>query len=179
MRHPAAVERSLAQGIVFFSMPDIQFRSINDNDREWVARISRESWGSETVIAHSEVFHPAELDGFIATQKEEKAGLVTYRITGDSCEIVTLNALKPNLGIGSVLIRPMVEFARGEGSTHLSLITTNDNTNALRFYQKLGFTLCALRPGIMEEYRKLKPEIPMTGADGIPIRDEIELEMAL
>jgi hypothetical protein len=27
--------------------------------------------------------------------------------------------------------------------------------------------------------RQLKPEIPLTGNDGIPLRDEIELEMLL
>lgn len=32
---------------------------------------------------------------------------------------------------------------------------------------------------VLEEYRKIKPEIPLTGEDGIPIRDEIELEMKL
>jgi hypothetical protein len=31
----------------------------------------------------------------------------------------------------------------------------------------------------VEQSRKLKPEIPLIGNDGIPIRDEIELEMKL
>jgi hypothetical protein len=31
----------------------------------------------------------------------------------------------------------------------------------------------------MEKSRLLKPEIPLIGNDGIPIRDEIELEMIL
>jgi hypothetical protein len=29
----------------------------------------------------------------------------------------------------------------------------------------------------MEQARKIKPEIPVTGNDGIPIRDELELEI--
>ncbi len=33
--------------------------------------------------------------------------------------------------------------------------------------------------GAVDESRKYKPEIPLLGMDGIPIRDEIELEMAL
>jgi ribosomal protein S18 acetylase RimI-like enzyme len=56
--------------------------------------------------------------------------------------------------------------------------TTNDNLNALRFYQKHGFVLAALRPNALEKTRKLKP-IPALGENGIPIRDEIELEMIL
>jgi ribosomal protein S18 acetylase RimI-like enzyme len=61
----------------------------------------------------------------------------------------------------------------------LYLVTTNDNTRALRFYQKRGFTICAVRLNVMDESRKIKPQISLTGEDGIPIRDEIELELEL
>ena len=136
-------------------------------------------WGSEMVVAHGDVLFPAELDGFIAFAGEEKSGLVTYQIKGDACEIVTLNSLKPNLGIGSQLVRHLAGIAREIGCTRLWLVTTNDNTNALRFYQTLGFHLRALRPDIIAEYREIKSEIPLIGENGIPIRDEIELEMDL
>ena len=57
------------------------------------------------------------------------------------------------------------------------LVTTNDNLEALRFYQRRGFVLSALRAGAMDEARrKLKPRISRVGDFGIPIRDEIELE---
>ena len=59
------------------------------------------------------------------------------------------------------------------------MITTNDNLNALRFYQKRGFVLAALYPNALVQSRKLKPEIPETGIGGLPLRDEIELEMKL
>jgi len=58
-------------------------------------------------------------------------------------------------------------------------MTTNDNTAALRFYQKWGFLLVAVHRNAVEQARKLKPEIPLTGIDGIPLRDEIELEVLL
>jgi hypothetical protein len=58
------------------------------------------------------------------------------------------------------------------------VVTTNDNLGALRFYQRRGFVLAALRPGAITEARRtLKPEISEIGADGIPIRDELELEL--
>ena len=56
---------------------------------------------------------------------------------------------------------------------------TNDNTAALRFYQKYGFALVAVHRNAIEQDRLLKPEIPFTGNDGIPLRDEIELEIRL
>jgi ribosomal protein S18 acetylase RimI-like enzyme len=77
------------------------------------------------------------------------------------------------------LVRHLAGFAREKGCASLFLVTTNDNTNALRFYQKLGFHMRALHPDIISEYRKIKPEIPLKGEDGIPICDEIELEMDL
>ena len=56
-------------------------------------------------------------------------------------------------------------------------ITTNDHVDALRFYQRRGFQLAAVHRGAVEDSRgKLKPEIPVVGAYGIPLRDEIELD---
>jgi SAM-dependent methyltransferase len=51
--------------------------------------------------------------------------------------------------------------------------------NALGFYQKRGFVIAAVYPDSLKESRRLKPEIPLTGLDGIPLRDEIELEIRL
>jgi len=60
------------------------------------------------------------------------------------------------------------------------VVTTNDNVDALRFYQLRGFRLAGLRPGAVDESReRLKPEIPAAGCHGIPLRDELELEMDL
>jgi hypothetical protein len=47
---------------------------------------------------------------------------------------------------------------------------------AIRFYQLRGFSLIAIHRNAIEESRKLKPEIPLIGIDGIPIKDEIEME---
>jgi ribosomal protein S18 acetylase RimI-like enzyme len=69
--------------------------------------------------------------------------------------------------------------AKTQGCHRLWLITTNDNTHALRFYQRRGFRIVAIHVGAIDESRRLKPEISAVGLDGIPIRDEIELEIAL
>jgi hypothetical protein len=58
-------------------------------------------------------------------------------------------------------------------------VTTNDNLGALRFYQRRGLRLVALHVGAVAESRRLKPSIPEVGHDGIPIRDELELELEL
>jgi GNAT superfamily N-acetyltransferase len=100
------------------------------------------------------------------------AGVLTYVVTGDECEILTLHAATQWTGAGTALIEALERKAR-----RLWLITTNDNVDALRFYQRRGFRLAELHPGAVDESRRrLKPEIPETGEYGIPLRDELLLE---
>ena len=81
-------------------------------------------------------------------------------------------------GIGSRLLERVIGAARDAGCSRLWLTTTNDNLDALRFYQRRGFQLCALRTGVVGDTRRLKP-LPATGAYDIPIRDELDLELPL
>lgn len=106
-------------------------------------------------------------------------GLATYAIQGGQCELVTLNSRIPGEGIGSRLIDLVRQQAEQAGCWRLWLITTNDNTHALRFYQLYGLRLVAVYPGVVEQYRKIKASIPPTGYDGIPLRDVLELELVL
>jgi GNAT superfamily N-acetyltransferase len=79
-------------------------------------------------------------------------------------------------GVGTLLVESVQEAARAAGCRRFFLITTNDNLNALRFYQRRGFRLAALRPGAVDASRQIKPSIPLTGEYGIAIHDELELE---
>jgi ribosomal protein S18 acetylase RimI-like enzyme len=160
-------------------MSQYPIRPLAGSDREWVRLFSIEHWGDETVVAHGQVIRPHELPGFAAFDGEQCIGLLTYWIDGQSCEIVTINSLRASLGIGSALIAEVTATARAAGCRRLYLITTNDNLNALRFYQKRGFVLVAMHRNALDHSRALKPSIPLIGFDGIPLRDEIELEMLL
>lgn len=106
-------------------------------------------------------------------------GVLTYVPGPDwaQCEILTLHSAEHWHGAGTALIEAVEQLAARHGCTRLWLITTNDNVDALRFYQRRGFCLAALHRGAVDRSRAtLKPEIPVTGAYGIPLRDEIELE---
>ena len=59
------------------------------------------------------------------------------------------------------------------------LLTTNDNLDALRLYQRHGFRLVQVHPGAVDLARQAKPSIPEVGAYGIPLRDELILERDL
>lgn len=156
-----------------------QIRPITADDRRWIVDLLTEKWGSPKIVTRGEAYRGDELPGFVAVKKEASVGLITYKITGDSCEILTLNSLVEKSGVGSGLINAVRKVAESSGCRRLWLITTNDNKAAVRFYQNRGFVIAAVHRGAMEESRKLKPEIPEIGIDGIPITDEIEMEMKL
>ena len=160
-------------------MSNFNIRPVDADDKDWIKQFIIGRWGAELVVAHGVVFYPHDLPGYVALQGEERVGLVTYHIEEGSCEIVTLDSIQPSIGVGTALIEGVKKVARQSGCRRLWLITTNDNLNALRFYQKRGFVLVAVHRNALEISRKLKPEIPLIGADGIPLRDEIELEMSL
>ena len=153
-------------------------RPVDSNDVDWIAQFITERWGAEFIAAHDEVYHCRDLPGFVATEGEQKVGLLTYKIVGNDCEVVSLDSLQPCVGIGTGLIDALKTAAVESGCRRLWFVTTNDNMNALRFYQKRGFVLVKINHNAIEFTRNLKP-VPLTGAEGIPLRDEIELEMIL
>jgi ribosomal protein S18 acetylase RimI-like enzyme len=150
----------------------LEIRPLRGRDRPWVRETIRERWGSEIVVAHGVVYRPADLEGFVALDGGRSVGLLTYALESEACEIVTIDALQEGRGVGTAL----VEAARGLGSSRLWLITTNDNVVAQRFYERTGFRLVAVHEGAVARSRELKPEISETGANGVPIRDELEYE---
>jgi ribosomal protein S18 acetylase RimI-like enzyme len=157
----------------------IEVRAKLDADRVWVGELLSKWWGSSRIVSRGQVHDAMDAPGFIALDGVERIGLATYVIDGPDCELLTLNSLREGIGAGSGLVEAVAEAARAAGCRRLWLITTNDNLAALRFYQKRGFALVAVHRGAIEQSRRLKPEIPLIGVDGIPIRDEIELELAL
>jgi ribosomal protein S18 acetylase RimI-like enzyme len=153
-------------------------RPLREGDREWVRETLRQLWG-ETVVSRGAVHDPTALPGFVAEEGGERVGLLTYRVDGADCEVVTIDAFPEGAGAGTALLDAAARAARDAGCGRVWLITTNDNLRALRFYQRRGFRLVAVHPDALERSRELKPSIPETGLDGIPLRDELELELRL
>ncbi len=131
------------------------------------------------VVGRGKVWTPAELPGFAVFEDDACVGLVTYEIDGEACEIVTIDALREGEGIGTVLLEAVSDAAREAGCDRIRLLTTNNNLRALAFYQKRGFRLVALRPAAIDKQRKLKLAIPEVDSAGLPIRDELHLELPL
>ncbi len=154
-------------------------KPVSSEDRHWIGEFYIQRWGSDRVVTRGRLYTVSELPGFVAWKSNTRIGLLTYQAAGDQIEIVTLDSLDPGHGVGTALISEAVKLARAAKSRRLWLVTTNDNTPALHFYQKNGFSLVKIHQDAIKLSRELKPEIPLVGMDGIPIRDEIELEYNL
>jgi len=161
-------------------MPPYTIRPLSAADQSWVVEFMTEHWGAPLQIVRGETFFPHTLPGFVAEVAGQVAGLVTYRQLDQATgEVATLDSLHAGIGIGGALVQAVADQLRAVGCTRLVVVTTNDNLHALRFYQRHGFVLATLRANALAVSRQLKPEIPLVGMDGIPLRDELELAMTL
>ncbi len=154
-------------------------RDLTPEDKTWVQRVLVQYWGSTIQITRGTRIAADELPGIVAVRDGAEVGLLTYNINEQGCEIITHNSMAGHGGIGSCLLDAVRAQAREANCQRLWLITTNDNTPAIRFYQRRNFDIAAFHRNAIAENRKLKAEIPNLGFDGIPIRHEIEMEYML
>jgi ribosomal protein S18 acetylase RimI-like enzyme len=154
-------------------------RPAEPGDHDWIVRTLTAGWGSTTAVAHGVAYDAGTLPALIAQDGGERAGLLTYVIAGGDLEVVTLDAAKRHSGAGTALLAAAADVARAAGAGRLWLVTTNDNLDALRFYQRRGMRIAGVTPGGVDASRLLKPSIPTIGAYGIPLRDELTLELLL
>ncbi len=152
---------------------------IQDSDREEIAEFIERHWFSRVVMSRGRAFHPHLENGFLERCDGRIVGLLTYHVDDDEMEVLTLNATLEGKGIGSSLMLTAIEKAREEGNRRIWLTTTNANLQAIGFYQRLGFRMIAVHVGAVDEARKIKPQIPEVGERGIPIHDEIVMELRI
>ncbi|MFJ7662348.1 GNAT family N-acetyltransferase [Lysinibacillus sp. NPDC097162] len=155
-------------------MSVINISQVNKKD---VIEFFQTHWGTTEMVISSGIYDCSKLEGFAFINENKKiAGLVTYVIREDECEIISLDSTEEGKGIGTLLVQAVEEYAWQHRCTVVLLITTNDNLHALKFYQKRGYYLVEILQNAVERARAVKPEIPLIGNDGIPIRDEIRLQ---
>lgn len=153
----------------------VRVRELAEDERAWAGAVLDEGMGRHQA-RRAEVVDVLDGDGLVAEVDGDRVGLLLYRRDGDECELSLLVALAPGLGVAGRLVDAFL--ARVADAVRVWVVTTNDNVDALRLYQRHGFRLAVLRPGLVDESRRrLKPGIPTTAGNGIPIRDELELEL--
>lgn len=156
---------------------NVVIKEITNHERNFITDYLSEEWGSSIIVTRGKIHNVNNLSGFIALIDGKIKGIVTYSIIESECEIVSLNSLLENQGIGTLLLNKVTEKAKSDKCRRVWLITTNDNIEAIRFYQKRGYDMAAMHRNAIIESRKIKPQIPLKGFDEIPIKHEIEFEL--
>ena len=152
---------------------------ISDKTRPFINSQIAESWSGPYIVSRGIIHDTRTTPGFVALDNNEVIGYALYIIENNECEITVLESIHENQGVGSELINEILQEAKTTDCRRVWLITTNDNMHAIRYYQRFGFSLRAVHIDSMAEARKLKPQIPLTGNDGIPIAHEFEFEILL
>jgi GNAT superfamily N-acetyltransferase len=158
---------------------NMNIQKLDETYRDRVNAYIKYLWGGPGIVTRGNLYDSSNLPGFTATEGGELLGAILYRPDGDELEVAVLFSLVQGRGVGTALLDVVAGFARVAHMRRVWLVTTNDNTHAIRFYQKYGFTLKAVHIGSMETTRKLKSSLPLRGIDGIPLEHEFEFEFLL
>jgi GNAT superfamily N-acetyltransferase len=161
------------------AVTDFRVRAAVAADRAGIAELLGASWGGAVQVVHGTVHDALELPALVAVAEPDGrlVGLLTYVLSSVDLEVVTLDAEPPQGGVGTALLDAAVAVARQAGAERLWLVTTNDNLDALRFYQRRGLRIVGVAPGAVDAARLVKPSIPETGEYRIPLHDELTLEL--
>jgi N-acetylglutamate synthase-like GNAT family acetyltransferase len=155
---------------------DCIIREKNNGDSSWINEKLKENWGSSIIVSRRKKHEQSDLCGFVIENNKKKLGICLYRIENNECEMVVLEAFERKKGIGTALLSKLIENCSIDRIKRIWLITTNDNIDALLYYQKHGFEFVCIYRNEIDYSRRIKPEIPILGNYGIMIKDEIEME---
>jgi len=158
----------------------VQVRRATLDDRPWIAEVVAAEFASTRLVSRGRLVEDATLlDGFVVENDGRPVGCVLWHEVDGDAELAVIATTYRGAGAGTALLDAVVDHARANGWKRLWLVTTNDNTDALRLYQRAGWDWVAWHRDSVTAARPLKPELPRLGAHGIAIRHELELEYPL
>ena len=155
----------------------LTIRPATPSDRPRVAELAETFWGEVEMECFGRSYQVDALPATVACDGDEIVGVASYAREGDAVNLVMLNVLPRWQGRGTArgLIAAVTEVARAEGAKRIIVATTNDDLPALGLYQRLGFTITEVVVGqLLEHHGGVEP-----GFSGIPVRDEIRMELRL
>lgn len=159
-------------------MPPL-IRPATPADRIFISQTLIREFTSTQIWSRRQKFEAMNLPALIAEDRGTPVGLSVYRHDHPELELLCLVATTHHQGTGSLLLEATRQLAIQLRARRLFLTTTNDNLDALRFYQRRGMNIAAFHAGAMDHARAHNPAIPQLGHYNIPMRDDIELEFRL
>ena len=157
--------------------PPLTIRPAAPADRQRIAELACHFWGEMEVECFDRSYQVNALPAYVACDGEEIVGLASYAREEDKNILVILNVLPQwqGRGVARRLITAVVETARADGAARLAVATSNDDLPALGLYQRFGFVITGVLAGrLVEHHGGVEP-----GFTGIPVRDEIQMELRL
>jgi hypothetical protein len=148
-------------------------------DRAPLEDLLRLRWSDGSIFVRGRLLYPSDVEAFGAYFDDRLQGVVTWRVEDGTLYMLTMNNVTDTRGVSTALLERMIVMGREQGFAFMRALITNDNWPAFRYYQKRGFRIVAVHPGVVDMMRQMKPSIPEKGLEGIPMRDEIELEIVL
>jgi Acetyltransferases len=157
----------------------MEIRFIELEERLQLKELFIRKWHSEVMVSRGQTHSVEKLEAILAWDADKIVGILTFDIRNNQAEIVSLDSFDEGKGIGTKLLDFGLNHFKTLKVNRVWLITTNDNCYAIRFYQKRGWDMMKIHWNAIEKARKIKPDIPLVGYDGIPILHEIEFEYSL
>ncbi|MGE7216657.1 GNAT family N-acetyltransferase [Priestia koreensis] len=146
----------------------------DESDEQWIEQVLEEYWGGTTMVTRGTSHNLLQYPAWVAKRGDQPSGVLIYRMEQNECEILLLQSFDKYKGIGTQLLSTFLQSVQHEAE-RIWLITSNDNLDALRFYQKRHFSLTHVNVDAITRARETKASIPLTGYYGIPIKDELQL----
>ncbi|MFX1411022.1 MAG: GNAT family N-acetyltransferase, partial [Promethearchaeota archaeon] len=134
----------------------LTIRPAGPADRTAIGSLALYFWDETDVDCFEQCYDVRVLSAFVAQEKGdgEVVGCLSYAVEADTMTVVMLNVLPSHQGrgAGAGLIRAAVDEARAQGLTVIRVATTNDDLLALALYQRHGFRLTGLLPGLVADH---------------------------
>ncbi|MBV6646688.1 MAG: GNAT family N-acetyltransferase [Cyclobacteriaceae bacterium] len=127
----------------------ILLTSLFAQESDFIPDSRKQRKGLEMIIKNPQHGHI-----LVVVKDEQLVGMVNllYLIsTSEGAKVAMLEDMVVNptfrgYGVGSILIRNGIDFARDQGCQRITLLTDFDNAKAIKFYEKNGFTKSKMIP---------------------------------
>ena len=159
------------------SLPNVPVHVAEPVDRAAIRDMALMYWEETVVECFGRTYDALGLPALIAAHDDRVAGVLCYALEEDCLNIVMLNVHPQYQGrhIARALLSAAEMEARAHGLPRLVVATSNDDLPALYLYQRWGFVIEAVKPGVILAHHGHEE----AGFAGIPVRDEIQLEKSL
>jgi len=161
----------------FGTSDNLSAREAAAGDRNSVKKIIESFNGSTKLFLLDKEYDTLGLPGFIASTGKQDAGVLIYSLEPERMVLVKMEVLPGHqgLGVGKALLEAAMEKSGAAGIKSIATAVSNDDLSAIYFYQKNGFQIYEVKPGIIAD----RDGMMKAGFAGIPCRDEIRLRLSL